>query len=312
MTAALILLAYAALLGLIGPRLMDRFRWDTASPRLAITTWFALAVSFTSALVLAGAAIVLPARGHSGAAAGLVHDCVAALHELHGATGGSIVAVIAAALIWAVPIGVLVAAVSVARSTAAERSRLRRALANAPRDPHLGAAVVSSARPAAYCIPGKGGLIAVTSGALALLDRSELAAVLAHERAHLAGRHHLLIALAQTGKRAFGALPLFARLPERIGHLVELAADDAAARSSTRSTLARSLLSVAAAQAPAEALSAAGGDTVARIERLLDASPGRGRTGIGTILGGHAAVAAPVLILAVPILTAVSFACCQV
>lgn len=308
MTAALILLAYAGLLAVLGPRLMDRARWTVACPRLAITTWFALALSFILALVLAGAAIVLP-TDTLGAEA--VEDCVMALRELHGPIAGPVIAAIAVALTWAVPLWILAASAMVARLTTAERSRLRRALASAPRDRGLGAIVVESARPAAYCIPGKGGLVAVTSGALALLDRPQLDAVLAHERAHLASRHHLLVALAQTGKRAFGRVPLFADLPERVGHLVELAADDAAARSASPSTLARSLLSVATAQAPAEALAASGGDTVARIERLLDAPAAPGRAGVGTILGGNAvAVAAPVLVLAAPILTAVGFACC--
>jgi hypothetical protein len=310
MTGALVLLGYAVLLGVLGPRLVDRAKWVVASPRLAMTTWFALALSFVLALVLAGAAIVMPSEAF---AAGALQECVAALRHLHGEIGGPIVAVIAAALTWAVPLWLVIAAVAVASSTATERSRLREALASAPFDHGLGAIVVKSTRPAAYCIPGEGGLIAITSGALTLLDRPQLEAVLAHERAHLAGRHHLLIALAQTGRRAFGWLPLFACLPERIGHLVELAADDAAARSATRSTLARSLLNVAAAQAPVEALAANGGDTVARIERLLHAPSAPSRAGVGTILGGNAAaVAAPMLIVAAPILTAVSFACCQV
>ncbi|MEU5156131.1 M56 family metallopeptidase [Glycomyces sp. NPDC021274] len=308
MTAALILLAYAALLVIVGPRLMDRAVWPVALPRLAITTWFALAVSFVLALVLAGAAIMRPTEVF---AAEAVQHCISALRELHGPIAGPVIAVAAAALTCVVPLWILAAGALVARATTAERSRLRRALASAPRDSHLGAIVVESERPAAYCIPGKGGLIAVTSGALALLDRPELNAVLAHERAHLAGRHHLLVALAQIGRRAFGRLPLFAHLPERIGHLVELAADDAAARSASRGTLARSLLSVATAQAPVEALAASGGDTVARIERLLDAPAAPGPAGVGTILGGNAAaVAAPVLVLAAPILTAVGFACC--
>lgn len=311
MTAALLLIAYAALLSVLGPRLMDRVKWAAASPRLAITTWFALAVSFVLALVLAGAAIVLPTNVFASGAASSVEACVAALHELHGAVGGSLIAVVAAGLTWALPLWLIIAAIGVVRSTAAERSRLRHLLASAPRDRRLGAVVVQGTRPAAYCLPGKGGLVAVTSGALALLDRPQLDAVLAHERAHLAGRHHLLVALAQTGQRALGWFPLFARLPERIGHLVELAADDAAAQSATRSTLARSLLKVATAQTPAEALAASGGDTVARIERLLDAPVAPGPAGIGTILSGNAAaVAAPVLILATPVLTAVSFACC--
>ncbi|WP_205324192.1 M56 family metallopeptidase [Glycomyces sp. YM15] len=308
MTAALILLAYAALLAVLAPRLMDRAAWPVAAPRLAITTWFALAASFVLALVLAGAAIMRPTEM---LAAGAVEDCVTILRELHGPIAGPVLVVLAAALTWAVPLWTLAVGAMVARTTAADRSHLRRALASAPLDRALNAVVVESARPAAYCIPGRGGLVAVTSGALALLDRPELDAVLAHERAHLAGRHHLLVALAQTGKRAFGPLPLFARLPERIGHLVELAADDAAVRSASRATLARSLLSVATALAPAEALAASGGDTVARVERLLDTPAAPGPAGVGTILGGNAAaVAAPVLVLAVPILTAVGFACC--
>ncbi len=53
------------------------------------------------------------------------------------------------------------------------------------------AVVLDDPRPAAYCVPGRPGTIVLTSGALAVLDPAQLAAVLAHERAHLAGRHHL-------------------------------------------------------------------------------------------------------------------------
>lgn len=310
MTTALVLLGYAGLLGVLGPRIVDRARWAVASPRLAIATWFALAASFVLSLMLAGAAIVTPMEIFTGAPGALL-DCVSALREQHGAIGGTVIALIAAALTWAVPLRLAHALFSVARTAAAERSRLRRELRRVRRDRGLGAVVVESPQPAAYCIPGEGGLVAITSGALQLLDRPQLEAVLAHERAHLAGRHHLLVALAQAGRRAFGWLPLFARLPERIGHLVELAADDAAVRQASRRTLARSLLNVAAAQTPVEALAASGGDTVARVERLLHAPPAPGPAGVGTILGGNAAaVAAPILVVALPVITAVGMACC--
>jgi Zn-dependent protease with chaperone function len=46
-----------------------------------------------------------------------------------------------------------------------------------------------------YCVPGRLPTIVVTTGALAVLEPEQLAAVLAHERAHLAGRHHLLLAV---------------------------------------------------------------------------------------------------------------------
>lgn len=313
MTTALLLLGYAGLLGLLGPRLVDRARWAVAAPRLAIATWFALAASFVLAVVLAGVAIVMPMEVFTGGPATLFQECVAALREQYGEIGGFALVALAVILTWAVPIRLLFAFATVVHSAAVDRSRLCRELTVARKDDGLGAIVVDSSRPAAYCIPGKGGLIAITSGALELLDGPEVEAVLAHERAHLAGRHHLLVALAQAGRRAFGRLPLFARLPERIGQLVELAADDAAARHASRNTLARSLLNVAAAQVPVEALAASGGDTVVRIERLLDTPAAPGPAGVGTILGGNAAaVVAPVLIVAIPIITAFGMACCPI
>ncbi|WP_035702185.1 M56 family metallopeptidase, partial [Glycomyces tenuis] len=259
MTTALALLGYAGLLGLFGPQLVDRARWAMAAPRLAIATWFALAASFVLALALAGMAIVMPMEIFTGGPVGLVQECIAVLREQYGEIGGFALVVLAAVLTWAVPIRLLFAAIAALRSAAVDRSKLRRELAVARRNGDLGAVVVGCSRPAAYCIPGKGGLIVITSGALELLDGPQIEAVLAHERAHLAGHHHLLVAFAQAGRRAFGWLPLFAHLPERIGQLVELTADDAAARSATRNTLARSLLNVAAAQVPVEALAASGG-----------------------------------------------------
>jgi hypothetical protein len=107
----------------------------------------------------------------------------------------------------------------------------------------------------------------------------------------------------------------FALLPERIGHLVELAADDAAARGSSRINLARSLLNFAAAQsptqAPADALAASGWDTVARVERLLETPSHSGRSGIGRVLNGNAALTTPLALIAAPIVTVVVLACCQ-
>src|SRR5260370_1182733 len=66
------------------------------------------------------------------------------------------------------------------------------------RRPGVSAAVVlDAAQRVAYCVPGRRPTIVVTSAALAVLDPAQLPAVLAHERAHLAGRHHLLIALTR-------------------------------------------------------------------------------------------------------------------
>jgi Zn-dependent protease with chaperone function len=137
------------------------------------------------------------------------------------------------------------------------------------------AVVLDAPQPAAYCVPGRPATIVLTSAALAILDADQLTAVLAHERAHLAGRHHLLTGLTRGLAAVFPAVPLFTRGPLEVARLAELRADDAAARRSGRRTLVAALLAMGTGAAvPAAALAATGGATAARVQRLLD-PPGR-------------------------------------
>jgi Zn-dependent protease with chaperone function len=116
----------------------------------------------------------------------------------------------------------------------------------------------------------------LTSGALAVLDPAQLTAVLAHERAHLAGRHHLLIALSRGLAAGFPAVPLFTQGQQEVARLAEMCADDAAARRSGRPTLIAALLAMGTGTAgPAAALAATAGAVTARVQRLLE-PPRRG------------------------------------
>ena len=87
--------------------------------------------------------------------------------------------------------------VLIAASGAVLRDRRRhRALLSllAHGDPKVpGALVVDYPAAAAYCVPGLRSRIVISAGALDLLDQAELAAVLAHERAHLRERHDLVL-----------------------------------------------------------------------------------------------------------------------
>jgi len=141
--------------------------------------------------------------------------------------------------------------------------------------PGGGAAVVlDAAQPAAYCVPGRPAAIVLTSAALAVLDPGQLTAVLAHERAHLAGRHHLLIALTRGLAATFPGVPLFTQGPAEVARLAEMCADDAAARHSSRPTLVAALLAMGTGTAvPAAALAATGGAVTARVQRLLEPAP---------------------------------------
>jgi F0F1-type ATP synthase membrane subunit c/vacuolar-type H+-ATPase subunit K len=135
-----------------------------------------------------------------------------------------------------------------------------------------GEAVVLDARqPVAYCIAGRPATIVLTSGALAVLDPAQLTAVLAHERAHLAGRHHLVTSLTRGLAASFPGVPLFTRGPAEVARLAEMCADDAATRHIDRRTLVAALLAMGTGTpVPAAALAATGYAITARVQRLME------------------------------------------
>jgi Zn-dependent protease with chaperone function len=154
------------------------------------------------------------------------------------------------------------------------------------------AVVLDDPRPAAYCVAGRPAAIVLTSGALEVLDPPQLSAVLAHERAHLAHGDHVLHALTQGLASAFPGVPLFARGAAEVARLTEMAADDTAARASSRPALVAALLAIATgtvvpsaglsgagargAAVPAGAMPAAARAVPDRVERLLrPSSPAR-------------------------------------
>jgi Zn-dependent protease with chaperone function len=156
-------------------------------------------------------------------------------------------------------------------------------------------------RPAAYCVAGRPAAIVVTSGALAVLDPPQLAAVLAHEGAHLTHRHHTLATITRGLAAALPGVPLFTRGAAEVATLTEMAADDAAARTAGRPPLIAALIAIATGAAfpsagvanagvantkgsnagasglagagvPRGAMAAAAGAVPDRVERLLSPS----------------------------------------
>ncbi|WP_255649993.1 M56 family metallopeptidase [Frankia sp. ArI3] len=113
----------------------------------------------------------------------------------------------------------------------------------------------------AYCVPGvRHARVVVSRGLLNTLDAAELDAVLAHEAAHVAGRHDLVIQPFVAWERTFPFLRPAREATAAVSLLVEMLADDAAARETSRRSLARALarLGVARAPVPAGALSIIG------------------------------------------------------
>src|SRR6266436_5594660 len=88
--------------------------------------------------------------------------------------------------------------------------------------------------------------IVISAGALDLLDQAELAAVLAHERAHLRARHDLVLLPFTALLRAFRWSAVARDANREVALLVEMMADDRAQRRLPARELATALLRVGA------------------------------------------------------------------
>jgi len=140
-----------------------------------------------------------------------------------------------------------------------------RAVAQVP-----GTVILDHPRPAAYYLPGLRSRIVISSGTLRLLNPSELAAVVSHEQGHARERHGLLMLPFASLAHLFSWIPYSRRAPAAVARLVELAADDHAARRHDPLALASALAHIATTNyVPACAFGAGGRNVSDRVQRLL-------------------------------------------
>jgi Zn-dependent protease with chaperone function len=261
---AVVAIAAAAALALLGPALAARGFEGRASPR-TVATFHVLALVEIAALPLVAAA------------------CVALLppdigHGVHGPCRP-------AALRWA---AVAFAFAYLARLAWSARSALRAtrrpvadaSLAAAERGeaaPGIPMVVLPTERPVAYAAASDRGPVVVSRGLLRLLRGREREAALAHEVAHLRLRHHRLLLFGQTVHAALGpALPPVRRAWRALRRELETVADEEAARAvGDPAAVARALARVVLAGSTTTAAPALGNpeDLEYRIDRLLAARP---------------------------------------
>jgi Zn-dependent protease with chaperone function len=87
--------------------------------------------------------------------------------------------------------------------------------------------LIENEAPVAYCLPGAPRSVTVLSaGLLRLLSDEELAAVVAHERAHVAQHHHVVLMAFRAWRTALPWFPIASRAEQAVALLVELLADD--------------------------------------------------------------------------------------
>ncbi|WP_433173723.1 M56 family metallopeptidase [Actinoallomurus sp. CA-150999] len=270
MTAAVALLAYATALLFVGPRLLKRVDWIDRAPRLGLAMWQAAISSVLLSLILGGLVLAVPAIRDAGGLTHVLDACVNAMRDHYSGVSqpvGAITGLLSSAGLVLWTSGHVVA--TLARAWWSRRGHLG-ALALVAR-PLSGKdiVVVEHAVPVAYCIPGRHSRIVLTTGALERLDDAQLSAVLEHEKAHLRGRHDLARNVAVALARAFPRVRLFRDARLEIARLIELIADDSAARHHDRTIVAAALVSVATGPVPASALGAGGTALLTRVRRLL-------------------------------------------
>ncbi|MFZ4237900.1 M56 family metallopeptidase [Streptomyces murinus] len=221
-------LALSLLLAAAGP-LTGRYVAPAAAARVLVAAAVLTAGATAWTLVLLGATLLgdVPAVVRGAGQGGAAADPVPVVIGL-------------AACLALVVVGVrLHRAVRAERRT---RRALRRLCAGQPADTEL--IVAASAVPRACAVPGRPGRILVTSAMLGALGPAERRALLAHERAHLAHRHDVLVTAATL---AAAADPLLCPVRSTVVYLVERWADERAAaavgdRRTTAHALARAAL----------------------------------------------------------------------
>ncbi|MEV0701033.1 M56 family metallopeptidase [Saccharopolyspora sp. NPDC050389] len=235
MTPLLIgLFAYTAALAALGPGLMRACRrWQSAAPRLGLILWATLATSWVVSVISAGLAAMAQLSGGLGLA-GLLHACLRALLAIIGvhdlADAPAAIALLGSVLVM---VRLLAVAAHHARQARRHRKMHRHALRSCSDTlVHNGIRidVVETEQLAAYCVPGRGSTVVLTTGALRRLVPAERDAVIAHEIAHLRGKHHLVLGWAAILARAFPFVPLLKAVSQEIARLVEWIADDRAGR----------------------------------------------------------------------------------
>ncbi|WP_412537851.1 M56 family metallopeptidase [Longispora sp. K20-0274] len=173
------------------------------------------------------------------------------------------------------------------------RRRLYRDVrAACPAGAHGELVVLADDEPRAFALPGGAGRIVVSTGMLRVLGPGERRVLLAHERAHLRGRHHLMLGLADL---CVALNPLLVPARRAVAFCCERVADEnAAAEIGDRELTARALAVAALAGAARPDDLGFGDHAVLRRVLALRSAPAPARPGLVVAAGAACAAVAGV------------------
>lgn len=230
--AALALACVAVVLAWPVPVVLSRAAWPARAPVRALLLWQVVALagglSMVGALWLAGTAL-FPA-----------HPWLA------GIPAAALTVYLLAHLV-----------VTVVRFERQRRRHLQLLLLLSVPDPERKRTVVlDDQAPVAYCLPrGIGSVTVLSKGLFAALAADELAAVVAHERAHVEQRHEVLLVAFKAWRAALPWFPIAKRAESEVEALAEMLADDQARRTQPDAVLGSAILKVAQVQGSPEGAS---------------------------------------------------------
>lgn len=254
---AVALLGVALVLAGPVPRLMAGHRVLRRSPRAALVAWQAVSLGgVLAALAAAPAAIPLVLKDDR------AHEHVGLLALVGTASG----LILARLLVEGHRIGVRI------RAARSRHRELVDIIAERP-DDRLRILALDSLT--AYCLPGLRSRVVLSSGVVQALPADQLSAVLAHEQAHLRGRHDLLLEFFTVLHNAVPAPLRCVEALREVQFLVEVLADRSSVRKAGEMATARALITLAGARVPEAALGVAPARTSAseRIELLAAGRP---------------------------------------
>lgn len=312
MTPAAALLLGAALVAWLAPHRLRALTAAGAHPRVVLVAWLSSVVSVVVTTALAVTVLLLPDHGSDAFAA--VHHCLTSL--LHGssprveAVSGAVGSLLLAGLVVRLGVVSVRGARRRARTRREHLAVLRIAGRHEPGAPST--LWLEHDEPLAFSLAGSPGVVVATDGLAERLTGQQLHAVLTHERAHLAGRHHLVVAAADAVATILPFLPLFRRTPAVVRELVELAADASAVRTCGVDAVRGALLTVTGFGMPGSALAMSRDAVEVRLARLpdVDGPARRARTVLSCGLAGLSALVLP-SVLAVSGLLAVAVIACS-
>jgi Zn-dependent protease with chaperone function len=296
LSTAVVVTAVLAVLALAVPARLAQADWPRRSPAAALLLWQAVGITAGLLAVQAVVTVALAPAGPTHARA------VQAVVDGEAATRWWSVAAAFAAVVLVVRL-VSVFSVSAVRTLRARhRNRVLVDLV-ATRNPLLpGTRVVDHDVPLAYCLPGLRPRVVLSRGVLDLLREDEVRAVLAHEDAHVVQRHDLVVLPFSAFGTTFPGLRPVRTASEQVALLVEMLADDRAARLHPPEVLARALYKIGAGTVPGGGLGAATDGVLLRAQRLVCPPPPLGWGELLVVAAGTAVVLAlPALGLLLPL-----------